>query len=130
MRASGSQLAALALLALGTACAPQGPPRFRRIQDRNVLTQQQMLEHHFASVYDAVQALRSNWMRTRGPDSFLAPTPVWVYFETTKLGGVESLRAVDIQSVMFVRYYDGLAASGRFGVGHGQGVIYLSSHPR
>lgn len=98
--------------------------------DRNLLTQEQLLATHQTNLYDIVEALRSNWLRTHGVDSFAAPTPVWVYFDDARLGGIESLRAVSPHAVTYVRYYDGVAATARWGVGHGQGVIFISSYPR
>lgn len=95
--------------------------------DRSVLTQRQLRETEYATVFDAIEALRGNWLRTRGPTSLLSTTPVWVYQDDMRLGGVETLRTVSPMSVAWVRYYDGIEATSRWGNGHGQGVIYLSS---
>ncbi len=77
-----------------------------------------------------MEALRSNWLRPKGPDSFSSPTRVQVYIDDNQLGGVETLRGIATSQILaYIRYYDGVAASGRWGLGHGQGVIYVSTNP-
>lgn len=120
----------LLLLTLCTACATGGSPGASRPrQDRNVITREQLRETGHTNVFQAVEALRSNWLRAKGTDSFTAPTQVQVYVDNNQLGGVETLRGIPTSQVTYVRYYDGVTASGRWGLGHGQGVIYVSTAP-
>ena len=95
--------------------------------DHNLLTEQQLREHHFVTAYEAVAALRSSWLETRGPDSFTSPSQVLVYLDESRLGGVETLRALPMTNVLSIRYIDGIAASARWGLDHGQGVILVST---
>ena len=44
----------------------------------------------------AVQTLRSNWLQTRGRDSYASPSAVVVYLDNQKLGGTDALRAIDV----------------------------------
>lgn len=118
------------LLALCAACATAGSPGASGPrQDRDLLTREQIRETGHNNALDAVQALRSNWLRTKGTDSFAAPTQVQVYLDNNQLGGVETLRGVATSQISYIRYYDGVTASGRWGLGHGQGVIYVSTSP-
>jgi hypothetical protein len=91
------------------------------------MTLEQMREGHFTTVYDAVAALHSNWLLAKGTDSFAAPGQVLVYFDNVRYGGVESLRKIPTQSISYVRYFDGMAATARWGLDHGHGVIYVST---
>ena len=95
--------------------------------DHNLLTEQQLREHHFVTAYEAVAALRSSWLETRGPDSFTSPSQVLVYLDESRLGSVETLRALPMTNVLSIRYIDGIAASARWGLDHGQGVILVST---
>lgn len=125
------------LLALSTACASGGaaagasdtPAASRQRQDRNVLTREQLLQTGHNNALEAVRALRSNWLLTKGTDSFNSPTQVQVYLDDNQYGGVDSLRGIATNQVKFIRYYDGISASARWGLGHGQGVIYVSTAP-
>ncbi len=99
------------------------PPRI----DRTVISREQMLKGRFTSVYDAVAAMRSNWLRPRGPESFMLPLEVWVYLDDNRLGDVETLRTLNPSQVSTVRFYDGPSATSRWGVGHGAGVIHVST---
>jgi len=95
--------------------------------DRNLLTGEQLRSQHFENAYDAIEALRSNWLASRGPDSFQTPTIVLVYLDNVRLGGVEMLRGISTQSVASIQRFDGLEATARWGIGHGAGVIYVTS---
>jgi hypothetical protein len=116
--------------AASAACAGRAPrgaqDRPARL-DRTVLTREQMLKGHYTTVYDAVEALRSYWLRPRGPDSFLFPSQVWVYVDDSRYGGVDALRNLQPTLVNTVRFYDGPSATGRWGVDNGAGVIHVST---
>src|SRR2546430_4816949 len=74
----------LALVAFLTAACTARAPIDRRVHtDHNLLTQEQLTEHHFATAYEAVASLRSHWLETRGTDSFTAPSQVLVYLDDT-----------------------------------------------
>ena len=97
--------------------------------DRDVITQAQIQEHRFKTAYEAVEALHAPWLMPKGTDSFSSPTQVLVYLDNTRLGGIDKLRELSTVSFSYIRYYDGMAASARWGMDHGQGVIYISSRP-
>jgi len=118
--------AGIALLVLCAACAGSAP-RTEPPPDRNTITREQLAEHHFRSAYDAVAALRRNWLETRGPDSFSTPSQVLVYIDNVRVGGVETLRSIAISSISSIQHFDGLAASARWGLDHGAGVILVST---
>ena len=96
--------------------------------DRNVISSAQIKEHGFINAYDAVESLRSTWLRTRGTDSFNKPTEVLVYVDDNKLGGVLTLKQVTTSQIIMIRFVDGLTASARWGLDHGQGVIQVVTH--
>jgi hypothetical protein len=117
-------LAFLACLTLA-ACSQSGRARPR--QNLSLITREQINENHFLNAYDAVQATRSNWLQTRGTDSFATPSEVVVYRDNVKLGGVAELRSIQATTIAYIRYYDGVEATSRWGVGHSAGVIQVSS---
>lgn len=136
-----SRFLRLALLVPVTACAshtasstpsmpsatPAAAPARAARADRTVITRDQMLAGKYATVYDAVAALRSLWLRPRGNDSYSSTTTVWVYLDNNKLGDVETLRTIQSRLVATVRFYDGPQATSRWGVGHSAGVIHVST---
>ena len=86
-----------------------------------------MLNANYTSAYDAVSALRSMWLRPRGPDSFTVPSIVWVYVDGVRVGGVEVLQGIQPRLVNTLRFYDGPTATSRWGVDNGAGVIHVST---
>src|SRR5215467_6184931 len=122
-----ARIAVLAAAVVLSGCASR--LKTGEARDHGTLTKEQIAESHFNTAYDAVEALRSNWLNARGTDSFRTPSEVLVYLDNTKLGGTETLREIAANTIVYMRFYDGIAATGRWGIGHGAGVIYVSTHP-
>jgi hypothetical protein len=97
--------------------------------DANLITKEQIRHHNFRNAYDAVQALHPNWLETKGVDSLRNPSQVLVYADNSRMGGIGELRFIPSESITYIRYYSGTEASSRWGLGHGSGVIFVSSHP-
>ena len=119
--------ALVVVTAVAVALGCKSTPREGRRLDRSVITREQMLKGDFVTVYDAVAAMRSSWLRPRGPDSFVLPSVVWVYIDGTRAGGVEVLHNIQPTLITTVRFYDGPTATGRWGVDNGSGVIHVST---
>jgi len=117
---------AIAVVAQAVGCAASRTEQTPRL-DRTVITHEQMVVGHFATVYDAVAALRSTWLRPRGVDSFLSPSIVWVYLDGARIGDVSTLQRMPPELVNTVRFYDGVTATARWGVDNGAGVIHIST---
>ncbi len=116
----------ISLIALA-ACATAG---VRTHADREVITRQQMLENKFVTVYDAVAALHSNWLNVRPNTLTGSQENVVIYYDATRLGGPAELNNIRVTDVQYVEHLDPVAATQRYGVGHSQGVILVSSHTR
>jgi hypothetical protein len=114
------------LLAAGAGCATHSSER-GPAPDPNVLTRMQLMSSHFQSAYDAVLSLRANWLQGRSPH--LAGGGVQVYLDDVRVGGIESLRSVNVQTVTYIRRQDTFSATARWGEGPASSVIYISTHP-
>jgi hypothetical protein len=117
---------ALAIWALSASCAGRQERPSRRL-DRSVITREEMLNAKYTTAYDAVAALRSMWLRPRGPDSFVVSSVVWVYVDGVRVGGVDVLQNIQPRLVNTLRFYDGPTATSRWGVDNGAGVIHVST---
>jgi hypothetical protein len=113
-------------LVICAACATTGGNSSKRL-DRSVITRDEMLKANYVNLYDAVAALRSAWLRARGPDSFQNPSIVWVYLDGARVGDVSALREMQPRMVNTVRFIDGPQATSRWGVDNGAGVIHVST---
>lgn len=126
MRLATRTFIVASLLAVAVGCAPRQPstdttPR----SDRNLLTTDQLRGQTYQNAYEAIQALRSTWLKPRGSDSFNSPSVVVVYLDNVKLGGVETLQSLQLSTIQFIRHYDASAANARWGVGHASGAIQV-----
>src|SRR2546430_16803222 len=122
-------LGGAATLVATAGCSARSPHGTTLRADRDLLTQEELREHRFSTVYEAIEALRSHWLRERGPDSFSAPGHVQVYLDDSRLGGVEALRNLSLANVVYIRHIDGVYADARLGLDHGHGVILLATNP-
>jgi len=120
--------AALALTACGT-LNPSKSPAGAGGRGADDLTREDL--ENYSTVMEAVQALRPIWLRERTP-LVLSPrsgtepaSPVWIYWDGTRLGDPSYLNRIATSEVSRVVHYDARAASLRWGVNHENGVIYL-----
>ena len=120
-------IALATLISISVACASTQKTNSTP-HEHDVITREQLLTNHFNSAFDAVEALHSNWLIAR-PDSYRARTRVIVYFDNVRLGGVETLRTIAVRPVSYIRHYNGIDATARWGLDHGSGVIYVSTQP-
>jgi hypothetical protein len=118
----------LALLLLCGACVSSRANARHRV-DMSVLTQDDLVDHQYENVLEAVQTLRSNWLNERGPDSFASPSHIWVYIDNTRVGGIQSLATISTRYVSSIRKVNGIDATARWGIGHSAGVISVMTWP-
>ena len=130
MRSALIRSATLLMLASAvSACAARSSTKPAPTVRRDVLTQQDLVNGGFTTALDAVRALRGNWLETHGTNSLFTPSTVKVYLDDTQVGGVDELSSISISEVVYIRHYDGVAATARWGLDHGAGAIYVSTHP-
>ena len=113
-----------------SACASRPVAHLAPVIDQQLITQDVIRGTQYTNMYDVVQALRGTWIRTRPSDSFQKASVVQVYLDTQRVGGPDELRTLTPLSVESVRYYDPIAASARWGMDHGAGVIYVVTAKR
>jgi hypothetical protein len=119
-------LACAVILLAASGCAggsPQGSTPPSPQADRNLITRAELSQREFSSVYAAIEALHPNWLALRGPVN-----TVEVYLDGQHLGGVETLFTIPVPSVESIRHMDGIEAAARYGVGHDQGAILVTTH--
>ncbi len=129
LRASG-RLRVAGCAALIAALAGCAPSLQHEHVDLQTLTREQMAPSHFRTAYEAVEALRSNWFNVRTNTVVgLSGGNVMVYMDNVRLGGIEELQTIPIGAVTYIRHFDAVEATTRWGLDHTQGVIYVSTHP-
>ena len=98
-------------------------PLYMRVREMvDPLRPEEWGNRNFYSAYDAIAALRPMWLNKRGPDG-----EVQVYVDENHVGGVEMLRTQRTASISIMRHLDGIQASARYGLGHDQGAILIST---
>jgi hypothetical protein len=91
--------------------------------NRNFISEDELNQRQFSSVYAAIEALRTNWLTLRGPEG-----QVQVYLDGQYLGGVGMLRSIPVRNVESIQHLDGIEAAARYGLNHDQGAILVSTH--
>lgn len=137
MRTTFESLLVATLLLAAAGCATSGERSDDEFRSRDVLTLEQINSVRATNAYEAVERLKSQWLRTRG--SAQLPTAdgqpqfdeneVLVYLDDQRLGGVQNLRGIEIAAVRYIQYYSPAQASARWGFNHGGGVIFVSTQP-
>lgn len=74
--------------------------------------------------YQAVQRLRSQWLRSRGGAGGELPV---LYVDGTRRGGSDELRFMRADEIASMEYMSAADATTRFGTGHAGGAIMVTS---
>jgi hypothetical protein len=123
--------ARIALLAvMVAACAGGGGAKSSSTRvDRNVLTLDELTRTGPQDVLTAVQALRPHWLSKRGTSTLNQRETIKVYLDGNLMGSPEYLRQITTHSIRSIRHLDGIEATQRFGLDHGQGAILVFTRP-
>lgn len=126
-------IAAVLLLA-AAGCATAGP-HGAVDRDRNEITEAEIRGTTRSNAFELIQALRSDWLRQRATTAPLrragvahaAPDDIIAYLDGQRLGTVEALRSVSVQDIRKLRRYSAGSAQQRWGNGHNNGAIEVTS---
>lgn len=97
--------------------------------DRNVLTLEELTRTGPQDVLTAVQGLRPHWLSKRGISTLNQQETIKVYLDGNLMGSPEYLRQITTHSIRSIRYLDGIEATQRYGLDHGQGAILVFTRP-
>ncbi len=116
-------------LAAVVACASGGASTNAQRTDRNVITETELGTMPTSNLYEAIERLRPNFLRSRGQMSIQAAGSEYavVYMDGRPYGDIASLRQITSTQVETVRYYDAPSAQQKFGMISGSGVIEVIS---
>lgn len=117
----------LLVIGVGACSAGNGTATSGERSGRQVLLGEDIRNTTFRNALDAVQSLRPRWLATRGRSSFQVQPMVQVYVDGSRRGGPAMLREILAENIESIRYIDGLSASSRWGLDHGEGVIYVTT---
>ena len=112
---------------LGCAAAGSGSSGARR--EPNLITEQEIAGARVSNAYDAVERLRPLFLRSRGKTSITTPGTQYatVYVDGVRYGDLSSLRNIQVNHVLEIRYYNGAEAGSRFGLQNTAGVIEVKT---
>jgi hypothetical protein len=124
-----SRLAALAVLLLFTAACASSPTQERRTtrRDARMLGADEIRSSAASNLYDVIRSYRPEWLIKRGQTSINLEGDIVVYVDNVALGGPESLKSIDVQSVQSARFLNASEAQMRYGVGHMHGAIVVTT---
>lgn len=137
-------IALIAAAVTGLACAsatggsvvPSGTAAAPTNSNRSVINGEELSSTRETDLYNAIQRLRPDWLRTRGSSSISAgrsgnqdPDGVNVYQDLQKLGSIEVLRSISLTQATSLRFYTASEAQLRFGTGNPNGVIQIVTAP-
>jgi hypothetical protein len=116
----------LALSLLLVACASGPTDGVSRARD--LITAGEIAETEALSARRAIEILRPQWLRSRGPMRIDDPTPVYpsVFVDGSFMGDLDYLRTIHVRDVLEIRFWSPGDAAVRYGMGHPRGIIEVS----
>ncbi|MGQ0712714.1 MAG: hypothetical protein ACT4PJ_03160 [Gemmatimonadaceae bacterium] len=117
---------ALAML-VAAGCASSSSGRRTAARDAKMLTAEEIRQSSGSNMYEVIRSYRPEWLIKRGQTSINLEGDIVVYVDNVALGGPESLRSIDVQSVQSARFMSASEAQMRYGVGHMHGAIVVTT---
>lgn len=93
----------------------------------DMIQREEVLAANRGSAYEVIEVLRPQWLRMRSEQSVLGEDGILVYVDNVRYGDLDSLRGVNARDIFQVQRFNATAASQRWGPGHSQGVISIST---
>lgn len=124
----GAWVACLWVLALVLGgCGAGAGTRGEAGQNQRLITAAEMETAGYSDAFSVVQALRPQWLWTRGTTTITQHESIKVYLDGSLMGGPDHLRQISVRSISSIRWLDGLEATNRWGLDHGLGAIVVST---
>jgi len=133
---TGAALGLIAGVIIGRSGGMDPAPERRHValaDDTRPITAEEIRSFPGRTVTELLRALRPQWLRRRGPSTFrpdadpLTPPGIRVYLEGGLLGGLEVLDQVPIEAITGAVFLDAARATMRWGAGHADGAILLTT---
>jgi hypothetical protein len=97
-------------------------------RDINLLTAEEIAQVNRNTAYEVIELLRPQWLQGRSAQSVLNNDGgIVVYMDDVRYGDINSLRTINVAGVVRMERYTATAASQRWGPGHSEGVIVVST---
>jgi hypothetical protein len=125
--AAQSETASLSTAAAPANAAVTHSAPAKRKRNANLITAEEIRETNATNAFEAVSRLRANWLRKRGVASMNREGSILVYRDGMRFGTPESLRQLNANEIESITFLDGLQATQRFGLDHGNGAILVAS---
>ncbi|MEQ9399593.1 MAG: hypothetical protein RJQ04_10565 [Longimicrobiales bacterium] len=88
----------------------------------NLITAEQLADMQQLDAYQAIQRLRSNWLRSRGGNP-----PQVMTDGMRQQGGLDTLRQYRVADIQEIRYMSAGDATNRYGTGFDGGAILITT---
>ncbi|MEX2466389.1 MAG: hypothetical protein WD995_05735 [Gemmatimonadota bacterium] len=116
--------AVLAILLAAGGCASSGSTGSAS-SSGNVITGEALMATHQNNLYQALQSLRPQWLRSRASASLTSSTEVALFVNEAPYGTVSDLSSIPIDAVRDVRFMSASEAGSRYGTSAGAGGLLL-----
>jgi hypothetical protein len=120
----------------GPGVSATGAPTAVARSDRSTITNEELQATRETSLYNAIQRLRPEWLRSRGATSIASgmagnqgADAINVYQDLQKLGSLDVLRSMPLTQAGSLKFYSAGEAQQRFGTGNPSGAIQIITAP-
>lgn len=128
MREYLTRLTCATLLMCAVACGNR--KELRTPRDPETISRLELMSGTYTTAYDAIEKLHPNWLRLRNAQSNRVVSQIWVYLDGTQYGGTNVLNSLRASTISSIQRIDGPTATIRWGAGHTEGVIYVTTLPQ
>jgi len=119
------------LMTLLLSCAAPGAGSGRQLSDPDFIMRDEIDESGSSrTAWDLVNSIRPQWLFTRGISTLsqaVGAETIIIYMDNARLGTPNSMRGVPLGNVQYLQFFSAPEATLRWGGGHLQGAILIST---
>ena len=119
------------LMTLLLSCAAPGAEGGRQFSDPDFIMRDEIDESGSSrTAWDLVNSIRPQWLFTRGISTLsqaVGAETIIIYMDNARLGTPDSMRGIPLGNVQYLQFFSAPEATLRWGGGHLQGAILIST---
>jgi len=97
----------------------------------DLISRDEILAANRSTAYEVIEMVRPQWLQQRSVQSVNRQGGgILIYMDVVRYGDIASLRTIDARDLYEMERYRATAASQRWGPGHSDGVIVISTRAR
>jgi hypothetical protein len=93
----------------------------------DLIGREEIVASNRSTAWEVIEMIRPQWLQGRSVQSVNRQGGILIYLDDVRYGNLDALRTINARDLWAMERFNGTAASQRWGPGHSDGVIVIST---